>query len=114
MSFFRAVRRHDQWRVVLSLYDGRACPDCGAVVVGRDYRNAHRHWHTAQTEFDSRLLEAVRRCVLELGLNPVTDVGEPPAYAETADDRLARKARGVLQADDYDDEDEEIDGMIIG
>jgi len=54
------VLRFNRWPVVLPLHDGRACPDCGAVVIGRGPRIAHRNWHVQRTEFDTQLFEAVR------------------------------------------------------
>ena len=48
MGLLTPTRRvYHRWRPVLPLYDGRECPDCGAVVCGRESRRSHREWHMA-------------------------------------------------------------------
>jgi hypothetical protein len=97
MGFFQAVRRHEKWPVRLSLYDGRACPDCGAIVVGRDDRQAHRESHIRQTEFDSAVREFLRRLAEHTGMGYQLPEGESPAYDQEPDD----------------DEIEEVDGYVV-
>jgi len=74
MTFVRSFVRVDRWldwKMVMPVYDGRQCPECGACVVGRKGQKAHLEWHTRRTEWDSHLREAIRRALVELGLNPV-------------------------------------------
>lgn len=110
------VERWQQWKTVMPLYDGRECPDCGAVCIGKGARRTHREWHIDRTEFDSRAVDALRRLIREAGLNPVESAelsrGElPEGYNQLGDldERLTAKARAVAELDDYDDEEDEDD-----
>ncbi len=103
------VPRWGQWKLVLSLYDGRECPDCGSVCIGKKARQVHRQWHIDRTDFDSRAVDALRRLVVEAGLNPV-DLAEPEGRyeADDLDERLTAKVRAVVGGgyDDEEDDDE--------
>jgi hypothetical protein len=45
MSFVRVFTRTPKWRVVIPVSDGRECPDCYAIVRGRDGQAGHEQWH---------------------------------------------------------------------
>jgi hypothetical protein len=91
---FAPVQRWKDWKTVLPLYDGRQCPDCAAVTIGKDARQQHRAWHVARTEYDSNLSQAVAVIARHAGLK----VGF--ADPENAPD-------GHWDDDDNDDEREE-------
>lgn len=44
MSFVQVFHRR-KWPVALPLYDGRACPWCGAIVHGKYGQDRHQRWH---------------------------------------------------------------------
>lgn len=102
------VRRWGDWKTVLPLYDGRECPDCRAVVVGRDARRDHKTWHLERTEFDSRVLVALRKLVVAAGLNLVElDQDELPEGRYSYNDELTAKARTAMAGRGYDDEEDD-------
>jgi hypothetical protein len=116
MSFVRAFIKADRWRdwpLVIPIYDGRMCPECGALCVGKKSRRAHLGWHIQRTDFDSKILDAVRQLAVAAGLNvvePHRDDAPDGLYDyddEGLDDRLDRKARQVAELDDYDEEDDD-------
>jgi hypothetical protein len=113
MTFIRAFIRADRWRewyLSIPVYDGRNCPECGALCVGKGPRKDHQAWHTARTEFDSQLLDAVRVYADELGLNvvePRSDEAPDGLYEdEGVDARLTRKARAVVGGGYEGDDDD--------
>jgi hypothetical protein len=113
MSFVRAVIRADRWRewyLSIPIYDGRNCPECGALCVGSGPRRDHQGWHTARTEFDTHLLEAVRQLAERLGLNVVEPRGDESPDGlyeyEDTDSRLTRKARAVVGGGGGEDDDD--------
>jgi hypothetical protein len=112
MTFIRAFIRADRWRewyLSIPVYDGRNCPECGALCVGSGPRKDHQAWHTLRTEFDSQLLEAVRQLADHQGLNVVEPRGEDAPDGlyedEDIDRRLTRKARAVVGGGGYGDEE---------
>jgi hypothetical protein len=116
VGFVRSFVRLDRWRewpLVVPIYDGRQCPECGALCVGVRARKVHQGWHTKRTEWDSALREAVRKLVVRAGLNVVELAnGAAPdgIYDEDDDDydeRLTRKARAVVGGGGLDDEEDE-------
>jgi hypothetical protein len=113
MSFVRALIRVDRWQewhLSVPIYDGRDCPECGALCIGKNARRVHQQWHMRRTEFDSVTRDALRRLVVAAGLNPVElDPSEAPDGLyddEGLDERLTRKARIVVGEDDYDEDSE--------
>jgi hypothetical protein len=112
MGFVRSFVRMDRWldwKLVIPIYDGRQCPECGGLVVGVKARKAHQEWHTARTEWDSHIREAIRRLAAELGLNvrePRREDAPDGIYDEDIDERLTAKARAVVGGDYEEDDDE--------
>jgi len=90
---FAPVRRWRDWAVVLPLYDGRQCPDCAAVTIGKDARRQHRDWHAARTEYDSQLSDAIASIARRAGIKV--------AFTDPAD------APDGLWSDNEDDEDDD-------
>ena len=96
MRVLGRVRRWQRWRVALPLYDGRACPDCGAVCVGRGDRQVHRDWHIQRTQHDTAISDAIAVVATRLGLTVGYEhLGELP------------EGRYDPEEDDDDDEDED-------
>ncbi len=97
---------------MLPLYDGRACPECAAVVIGGAAAViAHRDWHEGWKETQDTTVEALRQIAGKAGLT----VGEGPARQDLELDQLGladqagyvtltgrRNQRARLS--DYDDE----------
>jgi hypothetical protein len=116
VSFVRAIIRADRWRdwyLSIPVYDGRNCPECGALCIGRGPRKDHQQWHMQRTQFDSLTRDALHRLVRAVGLNPVElDPDDAPDGLydnEDVDSRLTRKARAVAgggydEEEEYDDE----------
>lgn len=52
MGLLRRSEVHHRWRMVLPLYDGRECPDCGVPVLGREARRRHREEHARRREWE--------------------------------------------------------------
>lgn len=96
MTVFQRVRNYPKWRQVLSLYDGRECPECAAVCIGPAARIAHRRYHEEQRDWQRRMVDAVRTLALKAGLT-VAEEEMPDADLVTM---------GVI-ADRYDPEDDE-------
>jgi hypothetical protein len=114
MSFVRALIRADRWRewpLTVPIYDGRQCPECGALCVGKSARKDHQDWHMRRTDFDTQVLDAVRQLASRAGLNVVEPQGEESPDGlyeyEDTDERLTRKARAVVGGyDDKENDDE--------
>jgi hypothetical protein len=112
MTFVRAFIRADRWRewyLSIPVYDGRNCPECGALCVGKGPRKDHQAWHTARTEFDTLILDAVRQLADRLGLNVVEprheDSPDGLYESEDTDERLTRKAPAVVGGGYEEDEE---------
>jgi hypothetical protein len=96
-----ARRVYHGWKKVLPLYDGRECPDCGAVVLGREARRLHREYHMAEREWQESIEGLVRQIARYAGMTVVEhDGGE-------AGDGYGRVdvAAAELEYDEEDDDD---------
>jgi prophage tail gpP-like protein len=92
----------------MPLYDGRECPDCGAVCLGSKAVDRHERHHVDQLNWQESLLQAIERIARAAGLRPRRDTGGDD---ETAGDSLVTKARQAARNPEYDeDDDEEIAG----
>jgi hypothetical protein len=103
-----------KWPVVLQLYDGRACPECGAIVIHWQMRQAHQDWHKRQHALDKavrQLCEAVRVLAVEAGLTVRTAADDDDDEDLDDDERLQVKVGRVLQGREYDDENDEGEGV---
>ena len=95
MTFIRVLHSR-KWPVVLPMYDGRRCPDCCAVVIGKhgqkDHWAQHEEMYAWRQEVEERLhaLDGL----LPGGAVPgmagyvvasALDVGPQPDYAEGED-----------------------------
>lgn len=133
MPLFQAVRRAKRWPVVLPLYDGRRCPDCGALALGDKGQELHRAHHEAQREWQEQVIEAIRATAAGAGLSVREATGgeiggleeladeqhdqsrrvswrtlmADRSAAEDDDERLTAKARRALQGGEYDDEEDD-------
>ena len=63
-----ARRAYRGWRKVLPLYDGRECPDCGAVIIGREGRELHRSYHLWLANWQDTTTAALRTISRHVGL----------------------------------------------
>jgi hypothetical protein len=111
MGFVRALIRADRWQewhLSVPIYDGRNCPECGALCVGKEARKAHQAWHMRRTEFDTYMLDAMRIVCDRLGLKVGKPDGEDSPDGlyedEGLDERLTRKARIVAGEGGYDED----------
>lgn len=104
MTVFQRVRNHPKWRQVLSLYDGRECPQCAAVCIGGAARIAHRRYHEEQLDWQRRMVDAVRSLALKAGLTV--------AEEEMPDSDLVTMGVIAARYDPEDDEDDEDDDEI--
>lgn len=68
---FQSVRRAKRWPVVIPIYDGRRCPDCGALVLADKGQELHRAWHEAQLGWQDGIVEAMHQLVTAAGLTAV-------------------------------------------
>jgi len=87
----------------MPLYDGRACPDCGAVVCGREDRRLHREWHMQERAWQEWVTDTLMRAAKAAGL-PVIDV--QPGELEHQADKYARVDLTKPDDDEEDWEDE--------
>lgn len=81
-----------KWATVLHSHDGRACPRCGALVIGSNHRAQHVTEHgrrDALEEAVRELAEAVRRLAIDTGHGDWYGVGERPELDEYAADTPA-------------------------
>lgn len=104
MGLLTPTRRvYHRWRNVLPLYDGRECPDCAAVVCGREARRVHREWHMAAEQWQewaqSTLLQVARYAGMTV----------PELAPQGQGDDGGRVDLRAEQASAYDEEDEEDD-----
>lgn len=87
------------WATVLHSWDGRACPECGAVVIGTNHRAQHQALHHQLDALDEAvrmLTEAVRVIASALQKEGLVSVRDDGGEAEDLDERLTRKARSVV------------------
>jgi hypothetical protein len=114
MPLFQSVRRAKRWPIVIPIYDGRRCPDCGGTVLADKAQELHRAWHEAQREWQEGVIEAIRSTAAGAGLS----VGEAPSggeidgldlQADEAYDQSRRVSWRTLvtsrEADDDDDDE---------
>jgi hypothetical protein len=95
-----AGRKTGIWRTVLPLYDGKECPQCGAVCVGTDSRKLHQKWHWKQIDDAHMLNEAIRTIGEHAGLRVVAD--------DPDDGDFDSKVRRVLNNPEYDEENDDV------
>ena len=96
-----ARRVYHRWRNVLPLYDGRSCPDCGAVVCGREDRRVHREWHMQERAWQEWAENVVRQVAVFAGMTVQEhDVGE------VAGDGYGRVDLAAELDDDEEDDDD--------
>lgn len=114
MTFIRALIPADRWRdweLSVPIYDGRRCPDCGALCVGKRARKAHQGWHQARTEFDTMIVEAIRKTAIGAGLTPRMMAADrsPDGMYEAEGQAAGYVDLRELEAggDDYDDEEDD-------
>jgi hypothetical protein len=132
MPLFQAVRRAKRWPVVIPIYDGRRCPDCGALVLGDKGQDLHRAHHEAQLHWQEAITEALRQTATGAGLSVGEDAGGgeiagldlqadeehdrnrrvswrtlATRTADDDDERLTAKVRRALRGNEYDDDDDE-------
>lgn len=65
---FQAVRRAKRWPVVIPIYDGRRCLDCGSLVIGDKGQELHRAWHEATLNWQEQVNEALAQIARAAGL----------------------------------------------
>ena len=68
--------RFSKWPVALALYDGRTCPECGAVVCTWQARKTHEEWHDELNNWCAEVDKAVRRIAKHVGLPVARDPDE--------------------------------------
>jgi hypothetical protein len=89
------------WRKVLPLYDGRECPDCGAVILGRQGRRLHREWHMAERAWKEWAEVTIMQVARKAGLRV-----EEPAGGEASDEYQLISV-GDLELDDDEEDDDD-------
>lgn len=101
MGLLTPTRRvYHRWRMVLQLYDGRSCPDCGAIVCGREDRRVHRERHMQERAWQEWAADSIIRIARAAGL-PVIDNTEAGELEGQGDDYQ----RVDLTGDDEEEED---------
>ena len=116
MRILVPVRRpQTRWKVIIPIYDGRECPDCGAICCGDAAVSRHERWHVDTINWEDRVTEWQRKLTSSLaalfrksGLG-VTFEGpdEDDEDDDDDDDRLAAKAGRVARNPEYDDDKDE-------
>ena len=99
-------RVYHRWRPVLPLYDGRECPDCGAVVCGREARRRHREDHMAREAWEGWVTDTLMQLAAWTG-HPVTEAEGKDAPGDG--DGYGRVDLAVPDDDDDDEEDDDGD-----
>jgi hypothetical protein len=95
-------RVYHGWRKVLPLYDGRECPDCGAVILGREGRRLHREHHLRLEAWQDQVVAALRAVSRYAGMTVLEhDDGEPNSGEGYN--------RVNLRVPEYDDDEEDDD-----
>lgn len=99
MGLLTPTRRvFHRWRLVIPLQDGKECPDCGAVVCGREGRRLHREWHMHTGRWQEWVGDTLMRLAGELGI-PTVDLPR--------EDQGGEGGRVDLRAPDYDEDEED-------
>ena len=73
-----------RWTTVLHAYDGRACPECGVLVIGDNHRAQHQAMHHQLDALDEAvrdLAQAVRTLATEAGHEDWYGAGESAAMS---------------------------------
>jgi hypothetical protein len=96
-------RVHHRWPLILQLYDGRQCPDCGAIVCGREARRIHREDHMRRREWEEWVTNTIMQLARWTG-HPVIDPARDQAPEESGG-----YEKVDLTAIEYDDEEEDYD-----
>jgi hypothetical protein len=91
------------WRKVLPLYDGRECPDCGAVTIGREGRELHRAYHARLGHWQDVTVDVLRALADRAGVKYVED----DAPERPGDGEYSRVS--MRENDNYDDEEDDDD-----
>lgn len=102
MGLLTPTRRvYHRWKSVLPLYDGRQCPDCGAVVCGREARREHRELHMRTEQWQEWVADTFMRIAKHVGI---------PTIEPAVKDQAAGVTHVDLRAPDYGDDEEDDDG----
>lgn len=96
----RVQRWIGRWPVLLPLYDGRECPRCGAVVIGRQGKHLHQAEHRRTDNWEEHVLEAIRILCAHVGVRFELDIPETPAAAGDPYQTVR------VNRTDYDDDDQ--------
>lgn len=101
MGLLTPTRRvYHRWRTVLPLYDGKACPDCGAPICGREDRRLHRERHMADEAWREWAQSTLQQVARFAGMTV------PELRHE---DQADESGRVDLRAPAYDDDEEDDD-----
>jgi hypothetical protein len=94
-------RVYHRWRLVLPLYDGKECPDCGVPVCGREARRVHREYHMRRQEWEEWAVSTILQVARYAGMQVEEQAGGEAGDAYGRVDLAAE-----LDDDDEEDDDE--------
>lgn len=105
MSILVPVRRpQTRWKQVIPVYDGRECPDCGAVCLGPKMQSRHERWHVDQLHWQERLIKSLAGVFRKAGLGVVFErAGNDDDDEEIGEDGYVSL---VTKNDDGEEDDE--------
>ena len=106
MSLLVPVRRpQTRWKQVIPVYDGRECPDCGAVCLGPKMQSRHERWHVDQLHWQERLVKSITDLFRKSGLRVAFE--RPGDDEDDEDDEETTGEDGYIRlAAKHDDEDD--------
>lgn len=103
MSLLAPVRRvYHRWAMVMPLHDGRQCPDCGALVCGRDARRLHRELHMQTEQWQEWVGDTLMQIARHVGIPTIEPDREHQGELPGQGDEYGRVD---LKAPEYDDDD---------